>query len=169
MSTTETEDTKETPNDQPQENELAKLQGDLERFKDLAMRTAADFENFRKRAAREKEDAIKYANTAFFERLVPIMDNFELGLQAARQAENSAVVQGIEMVAKQLSDFLVENGLAAIEAEGQQFDPNIHEAVAQETHPELAEGVVIRQLRKGYKLKDRLLRPSNVVVSKGLE
>ena len=171
MSTTETD--KETPNEQAaapeQENELAKLQGDLERFKDLAMRTAADFENFRKRAIREKEEAIKYANTAFFERLVPIMDNFELGLQAARQAENSAVVQGIEMVAKQLNDFLVENGLAAIEAEGQPFDPNLHEAVAQEAHPEIAEGIVIRQLRKGYKLKDRLLRPSNVVVSRGAE
>ena len=174
MSTTEAEDKKETPNEQTapvaeQENQMATLQGDLERFKELALRTAADFENFRKRAIREKEEAIKYANTAFFERLVPIMDNFELGLQAARQAENSAVVQGIEMVAKQLSDFLSENGLSAIQAEGERFDPNLHEAVAQEAHPEIAEGIVIRQLRKGYKLKDRLLRPSNVVVSKGQE
>src|SRR5438132_9639074 len=87
------------------EDPMAQLQGDLDRFRDLALRSQADFENFRKRAAREKEDAVKYANAAFLERLIPILDNFELGLNAARSgAENSPIIAGMDMVAKQLND-----------------------------------------------------------------
>ena len=151
-----------------EESLLAQLQGDLDRFRDLALRSQADFENFRKRAAREKEDAVKYANTGFLDRLIPILDNFELGLNAARGgAENSPILAGLDMVAKQLTDFLSSSGVEPVNAEGQPFDPNLHEAVAQEESAEVAEGVVIRQLRRGYKLRDRLLRPATVVVSKG--
>jgi molecular chaperone GrpE len=146
---------------------LAKLQSDLDRFKDLALRSEADLQNFRKRAAREKEEATKYANTALLERLVPILDNFDMGLAAARGERNSAILAGLEMVAKQFQDFLADSGVAPIEAAGRKFDPNLHEAIAQETSAEVPEGHVIRQMRKGYKLKDRLLRPANVVVSKG--
>lgn len=146
---------------------LAQLQSDLERFRDLALRSQADFENFRKRAAREKEDAVKYANASFLERLIPILDNFELGLGAARGNEAAApIVAGLDMVAKQLNDFLFQHGVEPVEAEGKQFDPNLHEAVAQE-HADAPEGTVVRQLRKGFKLRDRLLRPTTVVVSKG--
>jgi molecular chaperone GrpE len=151
-----------------EESLLAQMQGDLERFKDLALRTQADFENFRKRAAREKEDAVKYANSSFLERLIPILDNFELGLNAARAgAENSPILAGMDMVAKQLHDFLLGQGVEPIAAEGQPFDPNLHEAVAQEESAGVPEGVIVRQLRRGFKLRDRLLRPSTVVVSKG--
>lgn len=147
---------------------VAQLQSDLERFKDLALRTQADFENFRKRAAREKEDAVKFANAGFLERLIPILDNFELGLNAARaSAENSPILAGMDMVAKQLNDFLVSSGVEPILGEGQTFDPNLHEAVAQEASETVADGVVLRQLRKGFKLRERLLRPATVVVSKG--
>jgi molecular chaperone GrpE len=147
---------------------LAQLQGDLDRFRDLALRSQADFENFRKRAAREKEDAVKYANASFLERLIPILDNFELGLNAARAgAENSPILAGLDMVAKQLTDFLLSTGVEPVNGEGQPFDPHVHEAVAQEESEDVAEGVVIRQLRRGYKLRDRLLRPATVVVSKG--
>ena len=149
------------------ENALADLQGDLQRFKDLALRSEADLQNFRKRAAREKEDAIKYANASFLERLIPVLDNFEMGLAAARAEKNSAILSGFEMVAKQFTDFLADSGVQSINAEGQKFDPNIHEAVAQEVSETVAEGIVLRQLRKGYKLKDRLVRPANVIVSKG--
>ena len=150
-----------------EESALAKLQGDMERFKDLALRSEADLQNFRKRAAREKEDALKYANATFLDRLIPIVDNFDMGLTAARSDKNSAILAGLEMVAKQFQDFLTETGVQSIDAVGQKFDPNLHEALAQETSSEVPEGVVLRQLRKGYKLKDRLLRPANVIVSKG--
>jgi molecular chaperone GrpE len=151
-----------------QETALSKLEGDLARFKDLALRSQADFDNYRKRAAREKEDAIKYANTTFLDRLIPISDNFDLGLAAAKgSGEGASILAGLEMVAKQLGDFLADNGVQAIDAAGQPFDPNLHEAVAQEESAEVPEGNVLRQLRRGYKLRDRLLRPATVIVSKG--
>jgi molecular chaperone GrpE len=154
--------------DFPDENSLGQIQADIERFRDLALRTQADFENFRKRSAREKEDAVKYANASFLERLIPILDNFELGLAAARgSSESSAILSGMDMVSKQLTDFLTSSGVDAVNAEGQRFDPNLHEAVAQEASATVPENVIVRQLRRGYKLRDRLLRPATVVVSKG--
>jgi molecular chaperone GrpE len=153
---------------QNEETLLEKLQTDLDRFRDLALRSQADFENFRKRAAREKEDAVKYANLTVLERLIPILDNFDLGLAAAKNSpEAGAIVTGFDMVARQLTDFLAQSGVEAIVAEGQKFDPNLHEAVSQEASSTVPEGHVVRQLRKGYKLRDRLIRPSTVVVSKG--
>jgi molecular chaperone GrpE len=144
------------------------LQTDLDRFRDLALRSQADFENYKKRAAREKEEAIKYANSTLLERLIPIVDNFDLGLEAARgEGEKSPVFSGMSMVLKQLMDFLTDQGLQPIDATGQKFDPNLHEAIAHEPSEEIPEGVVIRQTRRGYRLKDRLLRPSSVVVSSG--
>jgi molecular chaperone GrpE len=154
--------------EQTEESLLTQLQNDIERFRDHALRTQADFDNFRKRAAREKEDAVKYANAAFLERLIPILDNFELGLNAARTgAANSPILAGMDMVAKQLTDFLSSSGVEPVNGEGQTFDPNLHEAVAQQESATVPEGVVIQQLRRGYKLRDRLLRPATVVVSKG--
>jgi molecular chaperone GrpE len=144
------------------------LQADLNRFRDLALRSQADFENYKKRSAREKEEAIKYANSSLLERLIAIVDNFELGLEAARaEGEKSPVFSGMSMVLKQLMDFLTDNGLQPIDATGQKFDPNLHEAIAHEPSDELPEGVVVRQTRRGYRMKDRLLRPSSVVVSSG--
>ena len=144
------------------------LQADLDRFRDLALRSQADFENYKKRAAREKEEAIKYANSSLLEKLIAIVDNFELGLEAARaEGEKSPVFSGMSMVLKQLMDFLADSGLQPIAAAGAKFDPNLHEAIAHEPSNEVPEGTVIRQTRRGYKMKDRLLRPSSVVVSSG--
>jgi molecular chaperone GrpE len=171
MSTETTpENSEATPVDSASEQALLdQLRGDLDRFRDLAMRSAADLENYRKRASREKEDAVKYANAAFLERLVPILDNFELGLQAAKgDAAGSAIMAGLEMVARQLQDFLTACGVEPVNADpGVTFDPNVHEAIGQQEHPEIGEGAVIQQLRKGFKLRDRLLRPATVLVSKG--
>jgi len=153
--------------DSTEEGAFSQLQSDLERFRDLALRSQADFDNFRKRSAREKEDAVKYANASLLERLIPIIDNFELGLNAAGGDAKSPILAGMSMVAKQLKDFLAEFGVTPIDATGQTFDPNMHEAIAQEHDPKVPEGKVIRQVRKGFKLKDRLLRPANVIVSKG--
>lgn len=159
------------PPESPAPNEeslLGQLQTDLERFRDLALRTQADFENFRKRSTREKEDAIRYANMTLLERMIPILDNFELGLAAARSgSEHSSILMGMDMVYKQLSDFVLQHGVEPIDAQGAPFDPNLHEAVAQENSETVPEGHVLRQLRRGYKLKDRLLRPSTVITSKG--
>jgi molecular chaperone GrpE len=153
--------------DESQE-QLTQLNAELSKYKEVALRSAADLDNYRKRMAREKDDAIRYANASFLERLIPILDNFELGLQAAKAAGNqSAVLDGMTMVSKQLQEFLTSCGVETIDAIGQHFDPNVHEAIAQEPSTEIPEGVVIRQLRKGYKLKDRLIRPANVVISKG--
>ncbi len=166
---TEENKTRRTP---PPESEgddpLAGLQADLDRFRDLAARSQADFENYKKRGAREKEDAIKYANGSLLERLLPIVDNFELGLAAARgEGESSPIFSGMSLVLKQLNDFLVESGLQPIDAVGTKFDPNLHEAIAHEPSAEVPEGVVVRQTRRGYRFRDRLLRPSSVVVSSG--
>src|SRR5438552_11262357 len=150
------------------EDAMARLQADLDRFRDLALRSQADFENYKKRCAREKEEAIKYANKSLLEQLVAIVDNFELGLSAARgEGEDSPIYSGMRLVFKQLDDFLAENGLQPIEAIDRKFDPNLHEAIAHEPSEECPEGTVIRQTRRGYKFKDRLLRPSSVVVSSG--
>ena len=114
------------------------LQADLDRFRDMALRAQADF------------------------------DNFELGLSAARaEGEKSPIYAGMSMVLKKLNDLLGDNGLQPIDAEGQKFDPNLHEAIAHEPSADVGEGIVIRQTRRGYRLKDRLLRPSSVVVSSG--
>src|SRR6266511_3648447 len=150
------------------EDPMAGLQADLDRFRDLALRSQADFENYKKRSAREKEEAIKYANSSLLERLVGIIDNFELGLAAANdQGAHSSIYSGMVLVQKQLNDLLTENGLQAIEAERKAFDPNLHEAIAHEPSNEFPEGIVVRQARRGYRFKDRLLRPAKVVVSSG--
>src|SRR6187401_558194 len=104
------------------QDEDEKLQADLDRFRDLALRSQADFENYKKRAAREKDEAIKYANSSMLERLIAIVDNFELGLSAARgEGEKSPIFAGMNMVLKQLTDFLTDNGLQPIDAAGQKF------------------------------------------------
>jgi molecular chaperone GrpE len=158
-------DPEQTDGDDP----VAGLQADLDRFRDLAMRSQADFENYKRRCAREKEEAIKYANTSLLENLVSIVDHFELGLEAARGegSEKSPIYSGMSLVLKQLQDLLAENGLQPIDAVGQKFDPNLHEAIAHEPSNEVPEGLVTRQTRRGYRFKDRLLRPSAVVVSSG--
>ena len=160
----------EQPTTEQIDDPTAGLQADLDRFRDLALRSQADFDNYKKRAAREKDEAIKYANSSLLERLIAIVDNFELGLAAAKsESEKSPIYAGMNLVLKQLSDFLAENGLQPIGAEGQRFDPNLHEAVAHEPNDKVPEGTVIRQIRRGYKLKGRLLRPATVVVSSGSE
>src|SRR5438552_338263 len=151
----------------PPDDDSDLLQADLDRFRDLALRSQADFENYKKRAAREKEEAVKYANSALLERLVTIIDNFELGLEAAKgEGDQSPIYSGMTLVLKQLNDLLSENGLQPIEAEGKKFDPNLHEAIAHEPS-EFPEETVIRQTRRGYRFKDRLLRPARVIVSSG--
>lgn len=160
----------ETPDAAPEAAAAPETSDEAAKFRDLALRTAADFDNYRKRAARDKEDAIRYANTALLEDLLPVIDNFELGLAAARSAEGAdAILQGLDMVSRQFRDFLASAGVEEIATDGATFDPNLMEAVGHEPDPSAPEGSVLRQTRRGYKLRDRLLRPASVVVSKGPE
>jgi len=138
----------------------------LAEARERMIRMQADFDNFRKRLAREKEDSIRYANEALLESLLPVIDNFELGLQAAAQASDAkTIAQGMAMVQAQLHRFLAECGVEEIKTEGAAFDPHLHEAIAQEPSEDRPEGAILSQRRKGYKLRDRLLRPAAVVVA----
>ena len=136
---------------------------------DRLMRTTADFENFKKRAARERQDAVKFANESLIKKLVGVLDNFEMALAAAAgNPTNSlqSLQDGIAMIQQQLKNVLVEAGMEEVDATGKMFDPNLHEAVSQQESTTVAEGQVLQQLRKGYKLRERLLRPATVVVAK---
>jgi molecular chaperone GrpE len=136
---------------------------------DRLLRVTAEFDNFRKRAARDKEEAIRYANHKLLERLLPVMDSFDMAITAA-SAQNGETSQslkeGIDLVFQQFKSVLTEAGLEEIESHGKPFDPNLHEAVSQLETEEFEEGHVAHQIRKGYLLRDRLVRPSTVVVAK---
>lgn len=136
---------------------------------DRLLRTTADFDNFKKRAAREKQDAIKYANESLVGKIIPVLDNFEMALAATQSssAEGLKSLQdGVAMIHSQLKNVLTEAGLEEIDATGKPFDPNLHEAVSQQESKDVPEGHVLQQLRKGYKLRERLLRPATVIVAK---
>lgn len=139
------------------------LEAEAAKWKEVSLRTAAEMENLRKRTAREREEAIRYANQRLLEDLLPVIDNFEMGMQAAAQDTSSMIYIGMDMVRKQLSEFLSNQGITEIPTTGQ-FDPNLHDAVSQEPSDK-AEGEILRVSRRGYKLRDRLLRPASVVVS----
>lgn len=137
---------------------------------DRLVRQSADFENYKKRAARERQDAVKYATESLMQKLLPILDNFEAALTAVQSSNaeaNQSLLTGVSMIQQQLKGVLTEAGLEEIEAQGKPFDPNLHEAVSQAESAEHPEGNVMQQLRKGYRLRDRLLRPATVIVSKG--
>ncbi len=136
---------------------------------DRLLRTTADFDNFKKRAAREKQEAIKYANESLIQKLLPVLEAFDMALTAAQAAAPEAgqsLQAGVSMVCQQLKGVLAEAGLEEVDALGKPFDPNLHEALSQQETAEVPEGQVVQQLRKGYKLRDRLLRPASVVVAK---
>jgi len=137
---------------------------------DRLLRTTADFDNFKKRAAREKQDAIKFANESLLQKLIPVLDNFDMALAAAQTSGKGEAVQslqtGVNMIYQQLKSALTEAGLEELDAADKPFDPNLHEAVSQKETAEVPEGQVVQQLRKGYKFRDRLLRPASVVVAK---
>ncbi len=150
----------------PAPNPLEAALAEAAQWKDTAYRNAAELDNFRKRAAREAQEARAYANADLLRSLFPILDNFEMGLEAARaESEKSMIFMGMSMVHRQIVDFLRDSGVVEVEALSKPFDPNLHDAVSQEASTSVPEGTVLRVTRKGYKLKDRLLRAASVVVS----
>lgn len=135
------------------------------KWREISLRTAAEMENLRKRTSREREEAVRYANARLLEELLPVIDNFEMGMQAAAEDRQSMIYIGMDMVRKQLNEFLASQGLEEVATDGL-FDPNLHDAVAQEACDKGEEGRILRVTRRGFKLRDRLLRPASVVVSK---
>jgi molecular chaperone GrpE len=157
-----------TPVTQEQLESLKEQASKAEEYWDRLLRQTADFDNYKKRAAREKTEAIKYANEGVLQKLIPILDNFEMALAAAsnEKANAQSLQQGVAMIHTQLRNALLEAGLEEIDANDKVFDPNLHEAVSQKETAELPEGHVAQQMRKGYKFRDRLVRPASVVVAK---
>lgn len=136
---------------------------------DRLLRTTADFENFKKRAARERQEAISFANEDLVQQLIPGLDSLEMALAAARESQDEAVKSlhaGVALIHQQLRATLGNAGLEEVDATGKAFDPTVHEAVAQQETSEVPDGHVFQQIRKGYKLRGRLLRPASVVVAK---
>jgi molecular chaperone GrpE len=145
----------------------AKLEAEMLKWKETAMRTAADLENYRKRMSREKTESIKFGNPRLIEDLLPVIDNFNMGMTAAEAESGSMIYMGMKMVQGQMEGFLSGQGVTEADTIiGSDFNPNIHDAMSQEESDEHEEGKIIRVMRKGYLLGGRLIRPANVVVSK---
>ena len=177
------EDAKETPVDPGVETtegtaddgETAAMDGpealrqEIDRLNDQYLRLSADFDNYRKRMLREKEDWSRYASQSIMEKLLPVVDNFDVATQAVQNAgpEVTKVAQGFLMIYRQLTDILTQEGLTEIYALGEMFDPTLHEAVMTASLEKgQKDNQVIRVLRKGYRFKDNLLRPAMVQVAK---
>jgi molecular chaperone GrpE len=171
MSKTEAE-LPEAENPAPTPEQIAELQSRAAKADEnweRLLRTTADFDNFKKRAAREKTEAAQYATFSLLQKVLPVLDNFEMAIAAAQSAKSdklASLQSGVLMTQQQLKNVLGETGLEEIDAAGKVFDPNFHEAVSEQESADVAEGNVLQQLRKGYKFKDRLLRPATVVVAK---
>jgi len=147
--------------------ELDRLRREVAEYRDRSVRTLADFDNFRKRSEREREELRKYALLEPIREFLGVADNLDLALQADGSAED--LKRGVEMIRRQLQDLLRRFGVAEVAAVGQAFDPSIHEAVAREESPEASAPTVVAELRRGYRLHDRLLRPAMVKVAVPVE
>ena len=148
--------------------ELAELAAERDELRDQLLRARAEFENARKRMARESERVRKTAAEALIRDLLPVVDHLDLALQHAEDP-TGGFAQGVEMVLKQFCEVLARNGVEPIVAEGVAFDPNVHEAMMQRPSSDHAADAVIEEFQKGYKLGDTILRPAKVVVSSGPE
>lgn len=147
--------------------ELKSLKAQNKDYYGQLQRQQAEFDNFRKRTQKEKDDLVKYAAERVLTSMLPIVDNFERALAAAKSnSDMESFSRGVEMIFRQMMTILEKEGLRPIEAVGKPFDPNLHEAVLQEDSEEHAENIVIEELQKGYYLKDKIIRPSMVKVAK---
>lgn len=153
------------PDPPPAAEAAAAVEQDLREFRDRYLRTLADFENFRKRSEREKQDYFKYAMAGVIKDLLPVLDNFDRALEHAEEGDDFH--KGVALIYKQLFDVLKRHGLRVIEESNVRFDPNIHEGVVTEEDASVPNHTVVAVLQKGYFLHDRLLRPAMVKVAVG--
>jgi molecular chaperone GrpE len=148
--------------------DIAKPQQELTEANEKALRIQAEFENYRKRARREMEEERRYALLPFAKDLLTVVDNLERALVAA-QGDGSGLLEGVKMVSAQLQNVLNQHQCVRIDTVGQPFDPNVHQAIAQEPSSEHPAGTVTREAQSGYKLFDRVIRPAQVFVSTGAQ
>ncbi|MBA2535911.1 MAG: nucleotide exchange factor GrpE [Actinobacteria bacterium] len=147
------------------EKRLVEAEAERDDYLVQLQRVAADFENYRKRAARDQESLVARAHERLVKELLPVLDDLERALQAAAAHEEAKLEEGVGLVARELRDALDREGLVEIETNGR-FDPHVHEALLSQPS-EQEEGAVLEVLQKGYRLGDRVLRPARVVVSQG--
>ena len=147
------------------EKDLQKIKDELAEEKDKFVRLQAETDNFRKRLSREKEEFSQYANERLFKELIPIFDNFERALEDT-SSDTKSLKEGLEMILKQFSSFLEKEKVEQIKAIGEKFDPTVHEVLTSEESSEHEENTIISQFVKGYMINNRVLRPSQVVISK---
>ncbi|OZU89919.1 nucleotide exchange factor GrpE [Virgibacillus indicus] len=166
-------DTEEAEGNSGEDDEAEALQKDIQSLQQekeetyqRMLRLQAEFDNFKKRSQKEKEADRKYKSQDLVNELLPVMDNFERALKIEVTEATSSLIDGITMVYKQLQDALKSQGVEVIEAEGKEFDPNEHHAVMQIEDDEMESNIVAEELQKGYKLKDRVIRPAMVKVTK---
>lgn len=163
---TEKSDMEGAVEEQTAPTELDKVKADFEQLNNQYLRLAADFENYRKRQEQERENLIRYGAVDTLKKLLEVLDNFDRGKAALENVEDCKVMKdNFDLLHKQVMDVLAKLGLEVIEAEGKEFDPNFHEAVMQTPTSEHPEHTVIKELQKGYKLGDKVLRPSLVNVA----
>jgi molecular chaperone GrpE len=145
--------------------ELPRMQARAEEFKNLLQHKQAEFENYRKRMDRERADNIRYAAFDVVKEVLPVLDNLERAVQASLTGTEKQLREGVEIIQKQFSDVLKKQGLSEIESKGQPFDPHVHEAVGRVETDDHPEEQIVEVFQKGYRFKDRLLRPSMVSVA----
>jgi molecular chaperone GrpE len=144
-----------------------RAQEELQIFQDKYMRLAAEFENYKRRAQRDQSDAIRYANESLLKNLLPTLDNLERAIKSGTDAGASgALIEGVELTHKQFLETIEKLGVRQVTSTGAEFDPNIHQAVAQVESETAAPNTVVEEFQKGYFLHDRILRPAMVTVAK---
>ena len=159
-------DAADAPSAPSESSELADLQRERDDYKDRWLRKGAEFDNYRKRIERERREQADQSVVDLLEELLLVVDDFDRALTVDPGEGGGAYRKGVELIHGKLHDLLRRQGLKPIEALGADFDPNVHQAVVHEESPEHREGEVIGELRKGYMLNDRLLRPAMVKVAK---
>jgi molecular chaperone GrpE len=159
------QDPQQQQQDETQLDPLEELRRERDALQDRLLRTAAEFDNYRKRMDRERRELADYTAGEAIKDLLPIIDNLERALQAS--AQDDPLRKGVELIHKQMLEMLRKRGVTPIEALGADFDPNVHEAVSHEESDQHREGEVMEELQRGYKVGERLLRPSMVKVAKG--
>ncbi|ANR69568.1 nucleotide exchange factor GrpE [Selenomonas sp. oral taxon 126] len=147
-----------------EEDKTAELEAQLQEKSDRILRLQADFENFRRRTAKEKEELAAVITQNLLTDLLPLLDNFERAM-AVEQSDVEAFQKGVEMIFTQLREVMEKHGLENIEAEGAPFDPNIHQAVMRVENPDVEDGTITQVLQKGYQAKGRVIRPAMVQVA----
>lgn len=159
-------DEKKEDNVNEETTDLSDIEQKYENLNNQYIRLAADFDNYRKRQAQERESLLKYGAENILKKIIEVLDNFERGEKANESVEDcDKLKESFNLLHKQLIDVLTKSGLEVIEAEGKEFDPNFHEAVMQTPTSEYPEHTIIAELQKGYKMGDRVLRPSLVNVA----